>query len=264
MYKRQIWKREFAFAFTTIAGFFVLLLAPFLWLGGDALADLLMLWNFYSSHYLSFAENITPRGMFERLFTINPYVQPLIDLPILARILWLGVVLTVFVLLFSIVTPRPLRRDARTVVEFGAILSGLMLVSPLTEPPYLVLLIMPLVSALIYLRGVEWSVKPFLWVALGVAGLWFFELVPRSIIEPRIWGAFDSTDPLQSALIVFLAPTHFYILLFTFVLQVYVLRLEAKEPLLTSVRRFVMNSPRLVGELLKDLFTLRRPAASQS
>jgi hypothetical protein len=255
-----IWKREFAFAFTTIAGFFVLLLAPFLWLGGDALTDLLTLWNFYSSQYLSFSENITPRGMFERLFTVNPFVQPLFEMPILARALWLVVVAIVFVILFSIITPRPMKRDGRTLVEFGAILSGLMLVSPLTEPPYLVLLIMPLVATIIYLRGVEWSVRPFIWVAIAVAGIWFLELVPRSLVEPRIWASFSKTDPYQSALIVLLAPTHFYILLATFVLQVYVLTIESGSSLMTAVSRFVRTSPTLVGDLLKDLFTGRRVA----
>jgi hypothetical protein len=259
-----LWKREFAFAFTTIAGFLVLLLAPFLWLGGDALGDMFWLWNFYSSQYLSFSENITPRGMFERLFNANPYLPPLFVAPMLARVLWLGVVTVVFVLLLAIVRPEPLERNGRSLVEFGAILSGLMLISPLTEPPYLVLLIMPLMAAIIYLRGTKnWRERPYLWIAAAVAALWFWELVPRSLVEPRIWQAFApagspmSANRLQTALIVLLAPTHFYILLGTFALQVYVLRHESGRPLLESVGRFVRNSPALVGEWFKDFAALR-------
>ena len=57
------WKREFKFAFATVGGFAFLLLAPFVWLGPEALGHLLKLWRFYGSQYLSFSENITPRGM---------------------------------------------------------------------------------------------------------------------------------------------------------------------------------------------------------
>jgi hypothetical protein len=258
-----LWKREFTFAFTTIAGFFVLLLAPFLWLGGEALADLLTLWQFYSSQYLSFSENITPRGMFERLFTVNPFVTPLIEMPILARVLWLVVVVIVFVLLLAIIEPRPMRRDGRTLIEMGAILSGLMLVSPLTEPPYLVLLILPLVATLIYLRGVERGGPPYIWIAIALCGIWFMELVPRSFVEPFFWANLSKTDRFQSALLVFLAPTHFYILLATFLLQVYVLRLESGTSVIAAVQRFVRNSPMLIADLLKDLVGVRTVARRQ-
>src|SRR5579864_14527 len=49
-----LWKREFRLFFGTVAGFLVLFLTPFLWLGRRVLGDLLILWHFYSTRYLSF------------------------------------------------------------------------------------------------------------------------------------------------------------------------------------------------------------------
>jgi hypothetical protein len=249
-----LWKREFKFALSTIAAFFLLLLAPFLWLGREALGNLLTLWNFYASQYLSFIENITPRGMLERLFTVNPYMPPIADMPRLAVALWVVVVAIVFVLIFAAIRPRPLERDSRSLIEIGAILSGLMIVSPLTEPPYLVLLIMPLVATILHLRGVEWTRPPYLWATVLVCGIWVAELIPRSLTEPFIWNALSLSGPLQAPLRVLLGPTHFYILLATFVLQLYVLNLSAGSTTLASVQRFVLNSPTLVVEWFRDAF----------
>jgi hypothetical protein len=258
-----LWKREVKFALTTIAGFFVLLLTPFLWLGSVALRNLLKLWDFYSSQYLSFSENIAPRGMLERLFTVNPFVAPLVEMPALAVALWLIVVALIFILVLSVIAPRPFERDSRSLIEFGAMISGLMLVSPLTEPPYLVLLIMPMTAALIYLRGVPWRDSAYRWAVVGLLVLWVLELVPRSRTEPLVWANLSRTDPYQSALIVVLAPTHFYILLCAFLLQLHVLHLISGNTTFESARRFVWNSPTLVVEWLKDLFAMRGVARRQ-
>jgi hypothetical protein len=255
-----LWKREFKFALTMIAGFLLLLLAPFIWLGRDALNNLLTLWRFYSSQYLSFSENIAPRGMLERLFTVNPFVPPVIDMPVLAVGLWLVVVATILAVTFAVITPRPIRRDSRSLVEFGAIVSGLLIVSPLTEPPYLVLLILPLVATLIYLRSVPWSDRRFQWAALALFGVWFLELVPRNYTEPFLSRHLPPTDPAASALRVILMPTHFYILLATFLLQLYVLRLASGSTTLEALRRFVLNAPTLLQDWLRDLFAMRTVA----
>jgi hypothetical protein len=252
------WKREFKFAFATIGGFAFLLLAPFAWLGFEAVGQLLKLWRFYGTQYLSFSENITPRGMLERLFTVNPFVEPLTDAPAVA----IGVHLVLFglmlFLLLAVVAPRPITREPASLLEFGAILSGLMVISPLTEPPYLVLLILPMTATLIYLRSVRWNEPPALWGALGLAAVWFAELVPRNMIEPHIWANLDKTDPLQTVALVLLAPTHFYILLATFVLQLYFIRLASGRPTSESLSRLVREGPMLVVDCFKDLFAVRR------
>lgn len=256
-----LWKREFKFAVTTIVGFFALLLAPFLWLGREALDNLLRLWSFYSSQYLSFSENITPRGMLERMFTVNPFVPPIVEMPGLVVALWLVIVAVIFILILAMIAPHPFLRESRSLVEFGAILSGLMLVSPLTEPPYLVLLIMPLVAAIIYLRGVDWRQRRFQWAVVMLCALWIGELIPRHYTEPFIWRAFSWSGPLETPLRVVLTPTHFYILLVTFVLQLHILHLESGVTTFEAARRFVLNSPMLVGDWLKDLVALRAPKA---
>jgi hypothetical protein len=250
------WKREFRFAITTIAGFMVLLLTPFLWLGLHVLVNLLTLWHFYSTQYLSFNENISPRGMLERLFTVNPFVPPLVDMPVLAVALWLVVVGVIFVVTLAVIAPRPFRRESRSLIELGVMISGLLLISPLTEPPYLVLLIMPLVGTLIYLRGVQWSHPPFRWAAAALGGLWVLELIPRHYTEDVI-SRLPHADPVHAALFVILVPTHFYILLGTFVLQLHVLHLASGSTTRDAVDRFVRNSPMLLGDWLRDLLAVR-------
>ncbi len=253
-----LWKREFKFAFATIGGFAFLLLAPFLWLGSEAFGHLLKLWRFYGSQYLSFSENITPRGMLERLFTVNPFVEHLTDAPAVAVGVWLVLFALVLFTLLAVVAPRPIQREPASLVEFGAILSGLMVISPLTEPPYLVLLILPMTATLIYLRSVRWSEPPALWATFGLAAVWFAELVPRGMIEPRIWQHLDRTEPVQTVLLVLLAPTHFYILLATFLLQLYVLRLVSGHATSVSMSRLVREGPALVVDCFKELLAVRR------
>jgi Glycosyltransferase family 87 len=253
-----LWKREFKFAFATIGGFAFLLLAPFIYLGTQAFGHLLKLWRFYGTQYLSFSENITPRGMLERLFTVNPFVEPLTEAPGVAVGVWLILFVLVLFILLAVVAPRPIIPEPASLVEFGAILSGLMVVSPLTEPPYLVLLILPMTAALIYLRSVRWRELPALSGTLGLTAVWFAELVPRSLIEPHIWANLDGTDPLQTVLLVLLAPTHFYILLGTFALQLYVLRLASGHKTSESMSHLVKNGPMLVVDCFKELFAVRR------
>jgi hypothetical protein len=161
-------------------------------------------------------------------------------------------------LLLAVVAPRPVRREPAALVELGAIVSGLMIVSPLTEPPYLVLLILPMTAVLIYLRSVEWRKSPAWWATLGLFAVWFAELVPRSLIENRIWQFLDRTDPLQTLLLVVLAPTHFYILLGTFVLQLYVLRLASGHTISESISRLLRDGPMIVADCFKELLAVRR------
>jgi hypothetical protein len=252
------WKREFKFAFATIAGFAFLLLAPFAWLGTEAFGHLLTLWRFYGSQYLSFSENITPRGMLERLFTVNPFVTPLTDAPAVAVAVWLVLFAAMLFLLLAVVAPRPFTREPAALVEFGAIVSGLMIVSPLTEPPYLVLLILPMTAALLYLRSVKWQTFPAMWATLGLLAVWFAELVPRSLTENRIAQLLDRNDPAQTLLLVLLLPTHFYILLATFVLQIYVLRLASGHTIGESMSRLVREGPMIVADCFKELLAVRR------
>src|SRR5262249_7576673 len=48
-----LWKREFRLVFTSLVGFLVFLFLPFAWLGTQTFGDLLTMWKFFSSTYLS-------------------------------------------------------------------------------------------------------------------------------------------------------------------------------------------------------------------
>jgi Glycosyltransferase family 87 len=255
-----LWKREFKFAAATFVGFAALLLLPFVWIGTHALGDLLGLWQFYSNQYLSFSENIAPRGMLERLFTVNPFVRPLIVAPALASALWLAIAAVVLVVTLSVIAPRPLRRDKRSLLEIGVILCALMLISPLTEPPYLVSLIVPLFASVSYLRGADWQRGRFGIASFVLLGLWMFELVPRSTIENFFWSRIDPAQPLMAAVYVTLAPSRFYLLVAVFLLQLHVLSRASGIGTRQAVAHLVRNCPSLAWEWLTDLGGALKPA----
>jgi len=80
--------------------------------------------------------------------------------------------------------------------------------------------------------------------------------VPRSLIEPRIWRLLSSTEPVQTLFLVVLSPTHFYILLGTFLLQLYVLRLVSGRKTSASMSRLVREGPMLAAGCVKELFAM--------
>jgi hypothetical protein len=256
------WKREFKFALATLAGFAVLLLGPFLWLGSTAFGHLLKLWQFYGSQYLSFSENITPRGMLERLFTVNPFVEPLVVARGVVISVWLVIFALVLFLVLAVVAPRPIERTPAALVELGAIICGLMLVSPLTEPPYLVLLIIPMTATLRYLGSASWSEPPARWATVGLFAVWFAEVVPRSLLEPDFSQPLSPTGPGQTVLLVMTAPTRFYILLGTFLLQLYILSLVSGRRISASMGRLVREGPMLATDCIKELLAAVRGEAS--
>lgn len=256
-----LWKREFKFAFVAVAGFVGLLLLPFAWLGGQTAGDLLTVWRFFSSQYLTFTENIAPRGMLERLFTANPFVHPIVVAPAVATLLWLAIVATLLLLTLAVVSPRPMQRDNRTLLEVGMIVSALLLVSPLTEPPYLVWSIVPMVASIVYLRTVksESGRARFGWAAIVVLLIWCVELVPRSYLESFFW-ARAGTDSLMGSLYATLAPSQFYILVAIFVLQLLVLRRAAGISIGVAVSDLVRHSPQLAWAWVLDLVSALNPA----
>jgi hypothetical protein len=67
-----VWKREFRFAITTIVSFAVLLLAPFVVLGGAALRDQLDIWRYWSNEYAPFEYAYGPKNVLARLFSPKP------------------------------------------------------------------------------------------------------------------------------------------------------------------------------------------------
>jgi hypothetical protein len=99
---------------------------------------------------------------------------------------------------------------------------------------------------------VQWDQRPFRWAALALAALWVVQLIPRKYTEDVI-GRLPHADPIHAALYVILVPTHFYVLLATFVLQLHLLHLASGLTTGEALNRFVRNSPMLVRDWLRDL-----------
>ena len=62
---------------------------------------------------------------------------------------------------------------------------------------------------------------------------------------------------IQLLLLVALAPTHFYILLATFVLQLNILRLTSGSTTVEALNSFVRNCPTLLRDWLKEVLAIR-------
>jgi hypothetical protein len=253
-----LWKREFRLVFTSLAGFAVLLFLPFVWLGTQTFADLAVMWRFFSTTYLTFIENISPRGILERLFTVNPFVQPVLVAPWLAVLLWLSIALFLALVCLSLIRPRPFQRNPRSMLELGAILCTLLLISPLTEPTYLLYLIVPLMATLGYVsdgrvigRGTR------LLVISTVVGVCIVQAIPRGVLEPSMWVLAAQDAPLAGLYAVF-AVSQFYILLAVYILQIALLSVANHQPVGSALSTLIRQSPRLTLEWLHDFVVAAR------
>ena len=147
-----LWRRDFRFGLAAAVSAVVLGLAPFLLLGQRAWTDFWTAWSFWSDQYLPFLHNEAPKGVLARLFTLNPAAQPLAVAPAAVTVLWLAVAVIVVGLTVSVLSTRPLRRDSLSLLEVGLAIEAIMLVSPLTERPYFLFLLIPLIGLFCWFR----------------------------------------------------------------------------------------------------------------
>lgn len=248
----MLWKREWKFAATAILGFLALFLGPFLWLGGQAWHDLMTIWSFWSSQYIAYARNDSPRGVLTRIFTTNPVVRPLFVAPWLAYALWLALAVVVVVVTAALVSPRRLERGPRGLLEIGLAVTAMLLISPLTEWPYLMLLFIPLMGCYAWLRGVDWRARPWRAVAIGAFLVWVGLLGPLKLIEYFIWDHIGNRPILTDVLVV-LAPMHLYALIALFALQLYTQRLITGRATAEATRAWVIALPAMLVAWLTDL-----------
>ncbi len=245
-----LWKREFALVSRALIATLALFLVPFVRLGSAAFGDLTVLWSFWSTRYVAFDENLAPRGLLERLLTVNPVAVPVMVAPWLAIVLWLVTAVVVACLCLAVVAPRPLRPDPRSLMEIGTIVSAGLLVSPLTEAPYLVFLIVPWVAAVVYLRQLGWQRPAVRRSAAALLGLWALLLIPhRSTLE---WRPDTGLASWMLTVMVTAAPALF-ILVATFTLQLELSRLASGRRTQDEVGSLVHDSPQLVVEWVRDL-----------
>jgi hypothetical protein len=233
-----LWKHELKFAAAAVLGFLVLLIAPFVWLGAPAWRDMLTIWSFWSNQYLAYARNDSPKGVLTRIFTTNPVVRPLIHAPMLVTILWLIISAFVVLAAATAVTPRRLRSGPLSLIEYGIALTALLLVSPLMEWPYLLLLVIPLVGCYSWLRTADWRTTPYRNVALGTVLAWLALCGPLTTVEYFIWNHIGNR-PIITDLGVVVAPIYLYALVAVFALQIHLYRLASGQSMHDRVRRLV-------------------------
>lgn len=260
-----LWKREFRYAVVGAVSTLALYFAPFLFLGSKLLGDQLTVWRFWSSQFIAFIHNDSPDGVFVRLFTNNPVVRPLHASPWIATLLWVAVVVVVVVLCASVVRRAPLRRDTATLLEVGLIVEAVLLITPLTEWPYLVMLTIPLVGIFCWCREVGPTRRGLAAMAAGL-GVWVMLCGPAQVLEYSI-DPLTSKHSLVADLAVIVAPFYLFTLIAAFVIQLVLVAHVRGVRVLPAVRATVIGAPRLLGEWGTDaraalVGTLRRrPAA---
>src|ERR1019366_9120384 len=214
-------RRDFRFALAAAGSAVVLGLAPFLLLGQRAWSDFWTAWSFWPDQYLPFLHNESPKGVLARLFTLNPVAHPLTVAPGAVTVLWLLLAVVVLVLTVAVPSTPPLRRDPLSLLEVGLAIEAIMLVSPLTERPYFLFLLIPLIGLFCWVREV------------GVAGLferratvaavlfWLLLAGPAEVAEYVV----DTGVTVQShaaPLFTLLAPAYMWVTVAAFVFQLLV------------------------------------------
>jgi hypothetical protein len=187
-----------------------------------------------------------------RLFTINPAAHPLTVAPGAVTVLWLVLAVVVIVLTVAVTSTRPLRRDALSLLEVGLAIEAIMLVSPLTERPYFLFLLIPLIGLFCWVREV------------GVAGLferratvvavlfWLLLAGPAEVAEY----VFDTGVTVQShaaPLFTLLAPVYMWVTAAAFVFQLLVVAHIRGLRVVPAVGSAVRGAPGLLLAWLRDV-----------
>lgn len=232
-----LWKRELRLAAITTGAFLAMLLVPFAWLGGVAWRDQLAIWRFWSTEYVPFIDNQSPKGVLARLFTHNGYVRPLFDAPLLVTILWLMIAALVVVVTAAVVAPRPLLRDSRLLLEVGVVISAMLLISPLTEYIYLTLLAFPLLALYALLRQSDQRTPGWRALATGLALGWGLLCLPLQQVEYFFWPRMSASAPPLAAVYTLLAPAFLYALIALLALQLYAVRLTTGRTTAIAIRQ---------------------------
>jgi len=246
-----VWRREFRYGLASIAATLVLLLAPFALLARSAWSSFWTVWRFWADQYLPFLHNEAPRGVLARLFTVNPVSPPLTAAPAAETAVWILVVAVVVALLIGVTSPRPLHRDSLSLLEIGLSLEAIMLVSPLTERPYFLLLIVPLVSILCWLRQADWKGSFVRRAALATAAIWILLIGPAEVWEYAVDPGVSGTSRLADLYVV-LAPAYLWVTVAAFVLQLVVVARARGLRVLPAVQETVRQTPVLLRDWVRD------------
>ncbi len=246
-----LWRRDFRFGLCAAASAVVLGLAPFLLLGQRAWTDFWTAWSFWSDQYLPFLHNEAPKGVLARLFTLNPVARPLAIAPSAETVLWIAVVVIVVALTAAVTSARPLRRDSLSLLEVGLAIEAIMLVSPLTERPYFLFLLIPLIGLFCWFReagvGDLWRRR----AAVAAVLVWVLLAGPAEFAE-YVFDTGVTVHGRAAALFTLLAPVYLWVTVAAFILQLLVVAQARGLRLLPAVGATVRGAPALVLAWLRD------------
>lgn len=220
-----VWKRELRFAAVALISSLVLIFTPFLWLGGTALRNLLLIWQFYANTYVVTFTNDAPKGVLARLLTSNVYVAPLANAPQLVTPLWLLVVVLVLLVASLLISRRPLSNDGQSLLEVGLAVAALLLVSPWSENNHFTLLIVSFLAVYVYLWQLGRLSSTTRLVSAGFIGALLLFIVLGDPIQYALVARMQA-HPATSQVYVPLAATYLYSLLAIAVVIIYARRLN--------------------------------------
>ena len=231
-----LWKREYRYALVSAGAFLVGLIAPFIWIGVDSWRDQLTVWSFWSNQYVPFIDNQAPKGVFARLFTVNPNTTPLVNAPWLMTALWLIVAALVVGIVAASVSRRRLVSDDRTLVELSLIITAMLLISPLTEYIYIVILILPfvLLTTVLWRHGWQEPHTRPMWLCLAL--IWLLLVFPLKNIEYFFWPRMASASGPLLVAYVWLAVPYLYVIIGLFALELWLLRLVTGQTLRDALK----------------------------
>lgn len=260
-----LWKREFRYAIAAGASGAVLLLAPFLWLGSGVWNHQLTIWAFWSNQFVAQAHNDSLKGVLTRLFTANPVVRPIVVAPGLVTAGWAIVIVAVGLCAAALVTPSPIKRNLLSLLELGLVMEAVFLVSPLTEWPYLLMLIVPLVGCVLwvaaaYARGVH---DGLVGAAVATIAVWVALIGPAGFIEYRLvdhWGR----PGLSADAFVILAPIYLYVLIGAFFLQLVLIGRTCNVRLTDALAGLPGLLPKLTLDFVHDIWSALPPVVTRT
>jgi hypothetical protein len=251
-----LWKREFRYALLAGVSGALLLLVPFMWLGSDIWNHQTAIWKFWSNQFVAQAHNDSPKGVLTRLFTANPVVRPIFVAPALVTAIWAVVIAGVGLCAAALVTSRPIRRDLLSLLELGLVLEAVFLVSPLTEWPYLLMLIVPLVGCIAWLVSAyqQGARHGLVGSAVATIAIWVALIGPAGFIEYRLVDHWNSSG-LSADVLVILAPVYLYVLAGAFILQLVVIGRVRNIRLSQSLTGMPRTLPNVTAEFVHDAWS---------
>ena len=141
-----LWKRAYR-SFAAFVAVSAVLVLPWFLVGLDGIRDYVAVAAYWSSPTFGVTPvNQAPYGFFLRLFTVNAFTVPIVDVPLVAKVLQLAVIAVVAVLLALSVrrSEVPMRQLA---LEYGLAVIATLLTGTLSEDNHFTYLVLPILAA---------------------------------------------------------------------------------------------------------------------